>query len=137
FRQLKTLAGRLRPQIQEGGGGESASDRAARLLAQRWIRPRWQRHLASVIERHPDIALILVLTLPLNHIVGLPGFLRSRYGIPVWFYDGDVPASLPSFSGFQSGFRIYQGADLAEYDGFLSNSLGGAGQLLAMGARQV
>ena len=140
FRRLKDLAARVQPQTQavaDRTEGESAADRASRLLAQRWIRPRWQRHLQRTIERHRDLDAILVLTAPLNHLTGIPAYLTQRYGIPVWFYDGDVPASLPSFAGFQSGFRIYQGADPGEYTGFLSNSRGGAAELRALGARQV
>lgn len=140
FRRLRAVSNRFRVQPQApdpGQTGESRADQATRLIAQRWIRPRWEKHLARTIERHPDIDAILVLTVPVNHLTGLPARLRQRYGIPIWFYDGDVPASLPSFAGFQSGFRIYQGADLAEYDGFLSNSKGGSEQLLALGAQQV
>lgn len=137
FRRIKTLTAKTPPPLPVGQGEESAGDRATRLLAQKWIRPRWQRHLDRVIARHRDIDAILVLTVPLNHLTGLPSYLRSRYGIPIWFYDGDVPASLPSFAGFQSGFRIYYGADLTEYDGILSNSRGGAAQLLELGARCV
>jgi spore maturation protein CgeB len=40
-------------------------------------------------------------------------------------------------SGFASGFRIYQGADLTEYAAFISNSAGGAETLKAMGASAV
>lgn len=137
FRRFRAVTNRVRPQGQGAAataGEESHVDRAARRLAHSWVRPRWERHLARTIERHPDIDAILILTLPLNHLTGLPARLRQRFGIPIWFYDGDVPASLPSFAGFQSGFRIYQGADLTEYDGFLSNSLGGMEQLRAMGA---
>ncbi len=139
FRRLRAAGNRFRAQPQGAvsvSARESRADQASRLVAQRWIRPRWERHLARTIEQHPDLDAILVLTVPLNHLTGLPSHLRQRYGIPIWFYDGDVPASLPSFAGFQSGFRIYQGADLAEYDGFLSNSQGGVAQLLAMGARR-
>jgi glycosyl transferase family 1 len=137
FRRLKALVPRSGSPAQAGDGAEGGGDRMARLLAQQWIMPRWRRHLTRVFDRHRDIDAVLFLTTPLNHLTGLPSYVRGRYGVPIWFYDGDVPASLPSFAGFQSGFRIYQGADLAEYDGFLSNSKGGAAHLLAMGARQV
>ena len=138
FRRLRQATNRFRMPSQHNAGSaeESRADRASRMLAQRWIRPRWERHLARTIERHPDIDAIVVLTVPVNHLTGLPSFIRQRYGIPIWFYDGDVPASLPDFDGFQSGFRIYQGADLGEYDGFLSNSRGGVERLREMGARQ-
>ena len=52
-------------------------------------------------------------------------FLRERFGIPVVFYDGDVPMSLPEFGGMDTGFNYYHGADPSEYDLVLSNSEGG------------
>jgi spore maturation protein CgeB len=57
--------------------------------------------------------------------------------VPSYFFDGDVPASLPGFAGFQSGFRIYQGASLGEYAGVFSSSKGGVDDLKQLGARQV
>jgi spore maturation protein CgeB len=39
--------------------------------------------------------------------------------------------------GFASGFRIYQGADPAEYTAFISNSAGVEANLLQLGARAV
>ena len=42
--------------------------------------------------------------------------LRERFGIPVVFYDGDVPMSLPEFGGMDTGFNYYHGADPGEYD---------------------
>ena len=36
--------------------------------------------------------------------------------MPVVFYDGDVPMSLPEFGGMDTGFNYYHGADPGEYD---------------------
>ncbi len=116
---------------------ESAADRAVRVLAQRWIRPRWKRALAKVFAREHDIDAVLFLTVPLNQLTGIPAWLRARYQVPVVYYDGDLPASLPSMHGFRSGFRIYQGANVAEYDAFIGNSVGSEATLRAMGARAV
>src|SRR5690606_23096967 len=74
--------------------------------------------------------------IPVNHFTGLPGRLRARYNVPFFYFDGDVPASLPRFGGFSTGFRIYEGANLAEYEGFMCNSEGGCAELLEMGARR-
>ena len=70
------------------------------------------------------------------HLRGIPEALRERYGIPVVFYDGDVPMSLPEFGGMDTGFNPYHGADPWEYDLVLSNSDGGLGRLLELGARR-
>jgi spore maturation protein CgeB len=116
---------------------ESAADRAVRVLAQRWVRPRWRRALARAFERERDIDAVLMLTVPLNQLAGIPAWLRDRYQVPVVYYDGDLPASLPSMHGFRSGFRIYQGVDVSEYSAFIGNSVGGVETLRAMGARAV
>ncbi len=60
----------------------------------------------------------------------------ERFGIPVVFYDGDVPMSLPEFGGMDTGFNYYHGADPGEYDLVVSNSEGGLESLLALGARR-
>src|SRR5947208_2809755 len=57
-------------------------------------------------------------------------------GVPVVFYDGDVPMSLPEFGGMDTGFNYYHGADPAEYDLVLSNSEGGLARLEELGARR-
>jgi len=101
------------------------------------VMPRWRAALGRIMRRDGPFDAVLVLTVPLNHLAGLPGYLRSCFGVPVFYYDGDLPASLPRFQGFGSGFRIYQGADLDEYDGFIANSRGGAAELRAMGAPNV
>jgi spore maturation protein CgeB len=62
--------------------------------------------------------------------------LRERFGVPVIFYDGDVPMSLPEFGGMDTGFNYYHGADPSEYDLVVSNSEGGLGRLLELGARR-
>jgi hypothetical protein len=117
--------------------GERLSDRLVRRAAQTMIAPRWRRHVNRLLTRQPDVDAVLVITVPLNHIPGLAKHIRERHNKPVFFYDGDVPASLPSFMGFATGFRIYQGADLSEYTAFFSNSEGGKAGLRDLGARDV
>jgi hypothetical protein len=70
------------------------------------------------------------------HLRGIPDALRERYGIPIAFYDGDVPMSLPEYGGMDTGFNPYHGADPWEYDLVLSNSEGGIPRLLELGARR-
>jgi hypothetical protein len=120
-----------------GEGSESLSDRLIRRFAQTTIAPLWLRHIDRLLRREPDIDAVIILTAPLNHLVGLAGEVQRRHNKPVFYYDGDVPASLPNMQGFASGFRIYQGADLTEYAAFISNSKGGAETIRAMGARAV
>ncbi|MCD4686684.1 MAG: glycosyltransferase [Anaerolineae bacterium] len=114
---------------------ESRSDRAVRQIAQTVIAPRWRRHVDRILTQQPDIDAVIVITLPLNHVPGLAQHITEKHNKPVFFYDGDVPASLPNFMGFATGFRIYQGADLSEYTAFFSNSEGGKQGLIDLGAR--
>lgn len=141
FRVSRDLLRRV-PTLNKGrretsDAGESAADRAVRTLANKHIRPRWERHISRILEREGDIDVVLILSVPLNHLTGLPTTIKRHYGVAVIYYDGDVPASLPAFQGFASGFKIYQGADLAEYDAFISNSKGGAAELERTGAKNV
>src|ERR671911_1961985 len=115
---------------------DSAFDRAARQAIWRWVTPRWRRHLTRVLERERDVDAVIVFTVPMAHLRGIPTYLRERFGVPVIFYDGDVPMSLPEFGGMDTGFNYYHGADPSEYDLVVSNSEGGLERLLELGARR-
>ena len=111
-------------------------DRVTGELIKRWIRPRWRRHVASIVERErPDA--VVVFGIPIGHLRGIPAELREKYSIPVAYYDGDVPMSLPEFGGMDTGFNIYPGADPSEYDVLISNSAGGGERLRELGAPRV
>ena len=116
---------------------DNLADKAIRTLTHTLIRPKWEKHLDNILKNEEDVDAIIVFTAPLNHLRGLPTYIKEKYDIPIFYYDGDIPASLPSFGGFKSGFKIYQGADLTEYDGFISNSKGGVPELEKMGAKNV
>ena len=114
---------------------ESAADKLTREAVWRFVTPRWRRHLEALVERErPDA--VVVFTVPMAHFRGIPTTLRERFGVPVVFYDGDVPMSLPEFGGMDTGFNYYHGADPGEYDLVISNSEGGVPRLLELGARR-
>ncbi len=115
---------------------DSALDRATRETIWRWVTPRWKRHLTKLLERERDVEAVIVFTVPMAHFRGIPTYLRERFGVPVIFYDGDVPMSLPEFGGMDTGFNYYHGADPSEYDLVVSNSEGGLPRLLELGARR-
>ena len=114
---------------------ESSMDKFTRKMAQTLIAPLWRKHLDTILTKQDDIDAVIFLTVPLNHLVGVPQYIQDKHDVPVFYFDGDVPASLPNMKGFASGFRIYQGADASEYTAFISNSLGGEEHLLNLGAK--
>ncbi len=131
---LLALVGGERSSRRDGREGRSGA--AVRRLAHAVAAPRWLRHLSAILAAHEAIDAVILISVPPNHLRGVAGELRARFDRPVLFYDGDVPASLPGHRGFATGFRIYDGADLGEFDGVLSNSVGGQDELRALGARR-
>ena len=119
----------------EASPEDTSFDRLTRETIRRFVTPRWKRHLERLVEREkPDV--VIVFTIPMAHLQGIPTALRERFGVPVVFYDGDVPMSLPEFGGMDTGFNPYHGADPFEYDLLLTNSEGGIPRLLELGARR-
>ena len=138
FRALRDLTRSLLPRrpacSERATSADSLTDKAIRTTAQTLIAPIWRRHLERILTGEPDVDALLFLTIPLNHLTGVPRYLADKFDLPIFYFDGDVPASLPNMSGFASGFRIYQGADLSEYTAFISNSSGGEALLRQLGA---
>jgi len=140
FAAARWVAARLKGDTMlrrdEHDPADTRADRFTREVIWRVATPRWQRHLERIIERERDVAAVIVFTVPMSHFRGIPTRLRERYGVPVVFYDGDVPMSLPEFGGSDTGFNWYHGADPSEYDLVLSNSEGGLERLRELGARR-
>lgn len=111
--------------------------RATRLLAARTIGPKWQRHIDRILRAEKNTDAVLLLGLPANHLPGLAKELREQHRIPVLLYDGDFPASLPSYGGYGSGFSIYPGADLSDYSAVLTNAKNDQDELRKMGATTI
>ncbi len=121
---------------REDNPPDTTGDRLVRQAIWKWVTPRWQRHLERILARERDVDAVVVFTVPMSHLRGVPEALRARFSVPVVFYDGDVPMSLPEFGGMDTGFNYYHGADPAEYDLVVSNSEGGLERLRELGARR-
>ena len=104
-------------------------------LVRNFVRKKWEKYIRSVIRNEKDVSAVIVLTVPLNQFVGIPTMIKNEFGIPVIFYDGDTPTSLPSYGGLS--FSYYHGADPSEYDAFVINSKGAADEVKKLGARRV
>jgi spore maturation protein CgeB len=135
-RAVARLRGDTHLRRDESSPEDSLGDRAVRETIWRWVTPRWKRHLERILEREREVDAVVVFTVPPSHLRGIPTALRERFGVPVVFYDADVPMSLPEFGGMDTGFNIYHGADISEYDLVLSNSEGGVPRLLELGAKR-
>lgn len=119
-----------------GSGGTFSNLSLA--IIEKYIRPKWKRHLLNILDQEGDIEAILFFNVPLNHITGIPSEIRARAKLPLLYYDGDLPTSLPSYAETESfKFNYYPGADLTEYDIFLSSSKGAIPLLKEMGANNV
>src|ERR687886_189887 len=138
FAAGRSLAARLKRDryLRRAEHDPGDTDRWVREVVWRTVTPRWQRHLERLLEREGDVDAVVVFTVPMSHLRGIPARLRERYDVPVVFYDGDVPMSLPEFGGMDTGFNYYHGADPSEYDLVLSNSEGGLTRLAELGARR-
>jgi glycosyltransferase involved in cell wall biosynthesis len=132
FARMRGLLGRTRRAEKDPGD----TDRWVREVIWRWVTPRWRAHLVDLLERERDVDAVVVFTVPMSHLRGIPTLLRERFGVPVVFYDGDVPMSFPENGGMDTGFNYYFGADPSEYDLVVSNSEGGLGRLRELGARR-
>jgi hypothetical protein len=138
FAAARSAAARLRGDryLRRAERDPGDTDRLVREAVWRWVTPRWQRHLERILERERDVDAVVVFTVPMSHLRGIPTRLRERFGVPVVFYDGDVPMSLPEHGGMDTGFNYYYGADPSEYDLVVSNSEGGLDRLRELGARR-
>lgn len=132
-RAYQTVADRL----GLSAGSDAGTDGVVQFLTNRWTKRRWRDHLKNVVgAEQPDV--VILFNVPLNQITGLPSWLRRRFDVPVVYYDGDMPTILPEHvesRGFQ--FDYYDGAELGEYDAFVTNSEGVEDRLLEMGAPDV
>lgn len=102
------------------------------------VNPIWRKHLIKMCElEKPDCVLFVLV--PLNHIKGIATEIRQRFSIPVLFFDPDLPSSFnDAAKGLDSfKFAMYKGADISEYDCYLSNSKGICAELLGFGAKRV
>ena len=140
FAALRSVAARAKGdrylRRAESHPEDGAADRALRRVIWATVTPRWRRHLERILERERDVDAVVFFTVPMSHFAGIPTALRERFDIPIVFYDGDVPMSLPEFGGMDTGFNYYHDADPSEYDLVLSNSEGGIARLLELGARR-
>lgn len=102
------------------------------------IKPKVRKKLFEIIKKEENIDFIFLMNIPLNHITGIPSEIKSEFGIPCIYYDGDMPTILPEYAtkrGFK--FDYYVGSDVSEFDAFFVNSKGVIKDLQERGAKNV
>jgi hypothetical protein len=107
-------------------------------FSENYIQSKWEKFLISIFNKERDIDALFFMNVPLNYIKGIPEKIKSIYGIPVAYYDGDMPTILPKYAsdrGFK--FNYYLDADLSVFDAFFTNSKGVIPDLKDMGAKNV
>jgi spore maturation protein CgeB len=109
--------------------------RAIKFLVRNFVQKKWEKYIARMIRNEKDVGAVIFLTPPLDHFSGIPSIIKKEASVPVIFYDGDTPTSLPSYGGLS--FSFYEGVDLSEYDAFIINSKGAADQVRELGAKEV
>ena len=140
FAKLKAIKSQLSQQSHTMENLKRTGEFQNRLelhLARTFIRPRWREHILNILQKNQGVDAVLFVNVPFNQLRGIPLEIRNNYHIPVIGYDPDMPVSLPGYGGFATGFRIYEDADLQEYDLFIGNSKGGIEKLKQMGAKDV
>lgn len=107
-------------------------------IIKHYVRPRWEKHLLGILEIEDKVDAVLFMSVPINHMSGIPSKIKQATGIPVIHYDGDMPIILPKYATDSAyKFNYYENADLSEYDAFLSNSKGVTADLEEMGAKNI
>jgi hypothetical protein len=138
FGGLKTIKSQLSRQSYTGENSKrirNFQDHLILQIAWAFIRPRWRGHILNILQKAQGVDAVLFINVPFNQLRGIPLLIREKYHIPVIGYDPDMPVSLPKYQGFATGFRIYNNADLREFDLFIGNSKGGIEELKLMGAK--
>ena len=126
-----------RMQLKSIGSGGPLSSLSMAII-KGYIRPRWEKHLLKILDKEGNVDAVLFMNVPLNHVTGIPTRIKREAKLPFLYYDGDLPTSLPIYAQTKTfKFDYYPGADLAEYDAFLSSSKGIIPALEEMGARNV
>lgn len=103
-----------------------------------YVKPKWKRYLNKYLNGQNGFDAVIFMNIPLNHISGIPSFINSEYGIPVVYYDGDMPTILPGYvEKREFKFNYYPGANIEEYNAFITNSKGVIPHLEEMGGHNL
>jgi spore maturation protein CgeB len=100
-----------------------------------FIESKWMKYIERILQKERKIDAIIMGSLPISIFERFCAYIRSKYGVPLFYYELDMPEVLPEYNTF--GYSYYKDADLSIFDGFLSNSDGVSEMVMRMGARNV
>lgn len=138
--KIKNLSNKISPKkrmTKKEQRQYTLSERVIPIIARNTTTRKWRKYIFKILEEEQEVDCVIFFNVPINQIKGLASSIRAYYDLPIVFFDGDMPAILSRFGGFQTGFDAYVGADLTEYDAFIVNSKGVIPELKRMGARNV
>jgi glycosyltransferase involved in cell wall biosynthesis len=104
-------------------------------LANLVSKPSILNSIKNILSKEKDIEAVLFIAVPLNQLNGLPTQIRKAVGIPILYYDLDLPSSLPDHGGFT--FNYYVNAKVDDYDSFIITSEGSKDELKKMGIHKI
>lgn len=120
-------AGSNKPEMKFSGRlAFSYSRKLGRIL----IKPAWRKSIWGIMEKEADVDAVIFFSIGLNHLRGLARNIKRVFGVPTVYFEADTPRVLPQYNPSSQ----YLGADLSEYDAFLSVSKGSTETLKELGA---
>ena len=74
YARLRTAAARLKGDryLRRAEDEPGDTDRLQREVIWRVVTPRWKRHLERILERERDVDAVVVFTVPMSHLRGIP-----------------------------------------------------------------
>ena len=132
YAKIRPIVGRF---VHRNDSGRYSSEGLTPKLARTFTLPKWKRHVKEIINKESNIDGVLFIQVPLNQIKGFASSIRREFGIPSFYYETDIPTSLPEYGGFY--FNHFPGADLSEFDAFIIPSEGSRERLIEMGAKKM
>jgi len=96
---------------------------------------KWRACIEKTFVQEGNIDIAIFFNVPFNLLSDLPSYIKNRFHVPSIYFDADLPVSLPSYGGFHLSY--YLGANLSQFDGFLTTSEGSKSALVDMGAHNI
>lgn len=125
---IKRVAKRGPNKIATNFAGLDLDRRIGRLITK-----KWSNYTNHILHKERNIDAIVLGSLPLRIFENFSSNIKSKWKIPLIYFELDMPEVLPDYNTF--GYSYYKGTDLSVYDGFISNSEGANDIVRQLGAQ--